>query len=359
VKRIGPVYLERRTRLGFGLLVLWIGAAGLALAVLTLVFLSTGLPVGDGFRSIASATFGSRDGLAQTLTASTPLILTGLAVAVARRMGLWNLGGEGQLYLGATFAAALALWYPDSPRMLLLPAMLAGGAVGGGAWAFGPALARARLGINEIVTTLALNVVAVLLVGTVAQGRWRDPLALGFPLTRELSANAALPAIPRTSIHGGLLLAVGATLLAWFVLERTPWGRRAGPAAEDPEKNGQRRVSRIVLAMVASGALAGIAGMVEVAGVAHRLHLDLSPGYGYIGILVALFGRFSPVGVLIAAVPFAAVLTAGYALQDLGLAPLVVRIAQGAIVSVAAAAAVLTRFRMERVARRPRTLAPG
>jgi len=361
VRRIGPVYLERRTRSGFGLLVLWIAAAALALAVLTLVLISTGASLRDSFRSIASATFGSAGGLAVTLATSAPLILTGLSVAMARRVGLWNVGGEGQLYLGATCAAALAFSFPSPPRPLLLAAMLAAAAAGGGVWALGPALAKARLRISEIVTGLLFTLAAVLLVGALSRGRWRDPLALGFPLSKSLSENASLPSIPGTSIHLGLVLALGAALVVWLLLTRTPFGRDASPSAEGRggKESANRTVGEVLLATLAAGALAGAAGMIELVAVAHRLHPDLSPGYGYIGILVAALVRFSPAGVVVVAVPAAALLTAGQALQGLGVDVLVVRIAQGAIVSIAVVAVVLSRFRVERVARRLGIHAPG
>jgi ABC-type uncharacterized transport system permease subunit len=361
VKRVGPVGLERRRRSALGLLTLWIGAAFLAMAVITLVCLSSGLRLEDGYRAIAGATFGSLEGLAQMLTTCTPLILTGLSVAVARRMGLWNVGAEGQLFLGATFAVALALWYPDAPRPLLLLAMLAAGAAGGGAWALGPAMAKARLGINEIVTGLVFNIAAVLLVGFLTRGRWRDPLALGFPLTRGLSENAAMPSIPRTSVDGGLLLALGAALLVWLAFTWIPAWRRAAPvtAGSGEGGHGSARFGGVLLAMLAAGALAGVAGMLEVTGVTHRLHLDISPGYGYIAILVAALGRFTPAGVLVAAVPFAALLVAGDALQGLGLSPVVIRIAQGVIVAIAVAASILSRFGMRWVGPRTGMRVPG
>jgi simple sugar transport system permease protein len=227
--------------------------------------------------------------------------------------------------------------------------MLAVGSAGGGVWALGPALAKARLRISEIVTGLLFTLAAVLLVGALSRGRWRDPLALGFPLSKSLPESASLPSIPGTSIHLGLVLALGAALVVWLLLTQTAFGRDTSPSTgkRGVSEPGNRTVGEVLLVTLAAGALAGGAGMIELVAVAHRLHPDLSPGYGYIGILVAALARFAPAGVVLVAVPAAALLTAGHALQGLGVDVLVVRIAQVAIALVAVGAVVLSRSRVE------------
>lgn len=356
VKRPGSVVLERPPPPRLGVLAIWLGAVALGLAVLALVVSATGLGFDEGLRTVASATFGSRAGLELTLATSTPLILTALSVAVVRRVGLWNVGAEGQLYVGATCAAAIAFGFPESPRLFLLAAMLAAGAAGGAVWALGPALVGARRGIGELVAGLALNLAAVVLAGSLADGRWRDPLALGFPLSKALPEAAALPAIPGTTIHAGFLLALGAALLVWLVLSQAPLGRDRAL-----ELGGRERGNRIVggglpmrlAAAALAGALVGSAGMTELAGVAHRFHLELSPGYGYIGILVAALARFSPVGVVLVAIPVGALLVAGDVLQGLGAGGYVVLGAQVAIMAIVLVAMVLSGSRIGAI-RRPR-----
>jgi simple sugar transport system permease protein len=326
-----------------------VGAIALALGLGALVFVSAGLPVSDSYRIMWSGALGSSNAVAQTLVASTPIMLTGLSVVLARRMGLWNLGGEGQLYMGAMFATAVALWFSDWPRPFLVTAMLAAGALGGAAWALGPGLLRAGLKINEILTTLILNFVAILLVDYLVHARWRDPLALGFPISRALSSNAIMPALLGTAVHAGLLVAVASAFLLWSFLWWTRRGPRTGPMAGTLEFGDSRRgmVPRnLVLAMLASGALAGIAGMGEVSAVTHRLHAGISANYGYVGIVVAILSRFSPLGVLVVALPFGALLAGGFALRNLGPSGWIVATLQGTIVAIVLVSELLVRFRL-------------
>ncbi len=350
VRRIGPVVLERRTLTsGRRLALLRLEAIVLALVVGAVVFVATGLPVAGSYRAMWSGAFGSLDAVAETLVAATPLILTGLAVALAGRMLLWNIGAEGQLYMGATFATAIALWYPDVPRPLLLLAMIAAGAVGGALWALGPALLRAKLTVNEIITTLMFNYVAILFVDYLVHGRWRDPASLGFPLSKPFSHNATLPSIPGTRLHGGFLVAVAAALFLWFILRGTRWGYEVRLIGESPgaaRYAGMPVARNIVLVMLASGALAGVAGMGEVSGIVHRIQPDISANYGYTGIIVATLGRFSPIGVLIAAVLFGALQVGGFSLQTLGVPASIVGVLQGVILFITLAAEFLARYRV-------------
>jgi general nucleoside transport system permease protein len=348
VRRIGPVVVQRRALTSRRTLVLFrLGAIALAIAMGTLVFVATGLPVVGSYHSMWSGAFGSLDALAETLVASTPLILTGLAVALAGRMLLWNIGAEGQLYMGATFATAVALWYPSVPRPLLLLLMIVAGAVGGALWALGPGLLRAKLTVNEIITTLMLNYVAILFVDYLVHGRWRDPGSLGFPLSKPFSYNATLPAFFGTRLHAGFVVAGAAGLLLWFVLRGTRWGYEIRLIGESPgtaRYAGVPVARNIVLVMLASGALAGIAGMGEVSGIVHRIQPGISASYGYTGIIVATLGRFSPIGVLVAAVLFGALQVGGFSLQALGVPASIVGVLQGVILFITLAAEFLARY---------------
>jgi general nucleoside transport system permease protein len=346
---MGPVVLESRdpTSVWAGVLVR-MAAIALALGFGALVLASAGLPVGGSYRLMWSGSVGSSTALVQTIVASTPLALTALSVVLARRMGLWNLGGEGQLYMGALFATAVALWFPNWPRPFLVTSMLCVGAIGGAAWALGSGLLKAGLRINEIVTTVLLNFVALLVVAYLVDARWRDPLAVGFPISRELTANAAMPALFGTAAHAGLLVAVAAAFLLWFALSRIRTAPRNGPMAGHEVDNRRKGLvfRNLVLTMLASGALAGIAGMGEVSGVTHRLHAGISANYGYVGIVVAILSRFSPLGALVLALPFGALLVGGFALRNLGTSGWVVAILQGTIVAIVLATELLARFRL-------------
>lgn len=348
VRRIGPLLLEPRALTSRrSLLILRPVAIVLALAIGAVVFIAAGHPVAGSYRAMGSGAFGSFDAFVDTLVASTPLILTGLAVALAGRMFLWNFGAEGQLYIGATFAAAIALWYPDVPRPLLLLVMIGAGALGGALWALAPGLLRAKLAVNEIITTLILNYLAILFVRYLVHGPWRDPASLGFPLSKPFSHNATLPSIPGTRLHAGFLLAVAAALVLWFVLRLMHWGSDVGFIGErrGTAPNEERPAAgNIVLVMLASGALAGIAGISEVSGVVHRFHPEISANYGYMGIIVAILGRFSPIGVLIAAVLLGALQVGGFSLQTLGIPASTVGVLQGIILFMMLAAEFLARY---------------
>jgi general nucleoside transport system permease protein len=179
-------------------------------------------------------------------------------------------------------------------------------------------------------------------------GRWRDPASLGFPLSKPLSRNATLPAISGTRLHAGFLIAAGAALLLWFVLRGTRWGYEVRLIGESPgaaRYAGMPVARNIVLVMLASGALAGIAGMGEVSGIVHRIQPNISANYGYTGIIVATLGRFSPIGVLIAAVLFGGLQVGGFALQTLGVPASIVGVLQGVILFITLAAEFLARYR--------------
>ena len=242
--------------------------------------------------------------LLEVLVSATPILFTGAAVAIAFRAGYWNIGAEGQLLLGAIAAAGIGTLVGGLPGIVALPIMVAGGAVAGAAWAFVPALLRVRFGIDEVVTTLLLNPVALLLVNGLLHGPWRDPVT-GFPESPRIAASAEFPAlIERSRLHLGFLVGLVVILAAWYVLSRTPAGLRLRAAGLSP--HGARfagiNVSRTLLgAALVSGAIAGIAGVSEVAGIQNRLTGGLSPGYGYTGIVVATLGTLTMPGVAIAA----------------------------------------------------------
>jgi len=245
----------------------------------------------------------SRFSALEVLVASTPILLTGAAVAFAFRGGYWNIGAEGQLLAGAIAAAAIGQ-VEGLPALLILPLMVAGGAIAGAAWAAGPAFLRVRFGIDEVVTTLLLNPVALLLVNALLFGPWRDPVS-GFPESPRIVAAAEFPALlERSRLHLGFLLAIAVVVAVGYVVARTPAGLRLRAVGLSP---GGARFAGIdvgrtlFLTALASGAIAGIAGVGEVAGIQFRLTSGISPGYGYTGIVVATLGTLTMPGVAISA----------------------------------------------------------
>jgi len=287
------------------------GAALLALLLCAIPLLWAGAPVLQAYGVMIQGAFGSRFAVAETLSRATPLVLTGLAATVAFRAKLWNIGAEGQLYLGALAATALGSGALGWPGWALLPLILVAGALAGGLWMLGPTLLKTRLGVDEVVTTLLLNFVVLLFVSMMLEGPMKDPLGMGWPQSAPILDAAALPKlIPRTRIHAGLVIAVVAAVLVWLMLARTTWGfeMRATGANPSAARFVGMPVGRVMLRVgLISGALAGLAGVGEVAGLKGYLTQDLSPGYGYAGIVVAMLAQLHALGVLLAALFVAAV----------------------------------------------------
>ena len=248
--------------------------------------------------------FGSRFALTETLTRATPLIFTGLAAAVAFRARLFNIGAEGQLYAGAL--AAVAVGALDAPAWLLFPAMLAAAALAGALLLLGPALLKSRLGVDEVVTTLLLNFIVLLFVSALLDGPMKDPGAMGWPQSVALPDALQLgKLIERSRVHTGLLAALALAAALWALLKYTTLGfeiRAAGANPRAARFAGLPVGATAVKVALLSGALAGLAGAVEVAGRTGYVTLDMSPGYGYSGIVIAMLAMLNPLGVVVAAV---------------------------------------------------------
>jgi ABC-type uncharacterized transport system permease subunit len=239
----------------------------------------------------------------EVLVSATPILLTGTAVAIAFRAGFWNIGAEGQLLTGAIAAAGVGMALTDVHSLLAIPLVLGAGAAAGALWVLGPALMRVRLGVDEVVTTLLLNPVALLLVEGLVHGPWRDP-ATGSPESAPIAASAELPRlVARSRVDLGFVVAVVIIVIAGWVITRSPVGLRiravglAPHAARFAGIDVERTLLRVALV---SGAVAGVAGAVLVGGIQHRLTGGLSDGFGYTGIVVAMLGGLSMPGVLLA-----------------------------------------------------------
>ena len=315
------------------------------------VLLATGENPITVYRAMAEGAFGSRNGLAETLVKTIPLLLAGLGVAVAFRMQLWNIGAEGQFYLGAIGATGVALFVlPDAPGPVIIPAMILGGLLGGAAWGAIPGALRAFLGVNEIITSLMLNYVAIALADYLVHGPWRNPVGFGFPGTESFPDAAWLPRWDTTRVHLGLLFGLVAAVVLWVILRRTWWGYEIGVMGENPRAAryaGIATTRNILLVLALSGALAGLAGMSEVAGVGHQLQRNLSPGYGYTAIIVAWVGRLNPGGIVLVAFLLAGLLTGGDQLQmTMGLPAAIAPMLQGTILFFLLGGETLARYRM-------------
>ena len=304
--------LERREHIPLHLLVIApAGSIVAALAMCSVLIALAGAPILASYATLFGEAFGSRLGLTETLTRATPLIFTGLAAAVAFRARLWNIGAEGQFYLGAVAVAAAGSVDRGLPPVLLVPLLLVAGAAAGALCLLGPALLKLRLGVDEVVTTLLLNFVAVLLVSLLIDGPMKDPLAFGWPQSVPVVDAGLLPQlIARSRLHLGFLFALGAAIAVWVVDARMVFGLRARAVglSRPAARHAGIRVERVLLlTALLSGGLAGLGGAVEVMGVKGYLTTDLSPGYGLIGVIVAMLASLNPLGIVPAAIFVAAV----------------------------------------------------
>ncbi len=254
---------------------------------------------------IVTGAAGSKFALLETLNRATPLIFTGLAVAVAFRAKLWNIGAEAQLYAGALMAVLIGAGTPAVSGPLLIPAMALAAFAAGALLLLGPALLKTRLGVDEVVTTLLLNFVMLLFISMLLEGPLKDPMGLGWPKSEAIAKEARLPRIVTgLRLHWGFGLALIAAFLVWLLQARTTIGfemRAVGENAAAARFAGMPVERTVVLTALLSGGLAALAGFSEVAGLKGNLTLDLSPGFGYAGVIVAMLALLHPLGVIPAA----------------------------------------------------------
>lgn len=253
---------------------------------------------------IATGALGSKLAVLETLNRATPLIFTGLAVAVAFRAKLWNIGAEAQLYAGAIVAVVLGTGALGSP--LVLPVSAAVAMLAGALLLLGPVLLKTRLGVDEVVTTLLLNFIMLLFVSYLLEGPMKDPGGMGWPKSTPLIPEARLPRIVEgLRLHWGFALAVLAAVVVWIIQTRTTLGFEIRAVGQNPEAArfaGMPVNAVLVKTALLSGGLAALAGWSEVAGLKGHLSSDLSPGFGYTGIIVAMLALLHPLGVILTAI---------------------------------------------------------
>lgn len=346
---------ERSLRVSIAVPVIAIGGALLVGAL----FLSlTGHSPFEVYARVVERAFGSRRAWEGTLVSATPLVLTGLAAAIAFKMLVWNIGGEGQLYLGAIGAAGAAIALgPGAPPVVAVAVALAAGALAGAAWAAVAAIPRVTLGTNEIITTLMLNFVGLNLMNYLIFGSsspWRDPQSTNFPQGRPIPEAARLPELSGR-LHAGIVVAVAVALVIWFLVRWTRWGfelRVVGDSAAAARYAGIPVTAKILGVMLLSGALAGLGGAVQVSGLVGSLEpRALAVNLGFTGIIVAALARLSPLGVLAVAVLIGALNNAATSLQTVGVPVATVLMLQGAILLFAVSGEFLLAYRVSVPAR--------
>jgi ABC-type uncharacterized transport system permease subunit len=326
-----------------------VAAIGLALLIGAAVIAISGADPWAALKEMFLGAFGTGYALSETLVKTIPLIFCGLAVGLAFKAQLWNIGAEGQLYMGAFAAGGLALAFPDGQSWWLIPLMFVGAFLAGGFWGLIPGVLKALLNVNEIITSLLLNYVAILWVQYFIYGPWKDPAGYGFPYTAVFGEGAWLPTFGDTRIHLGLVFAIVIALLIFFLLRSTKMGYEIRVIGENPQAAryaGMNIARTIIMVFFISGGLAGLAGMGEVSGVIHRLQPVISTGFGYTAIIIAWLSKLNPWVTVIVSFLFGGLLVGGYSLRALGLSEAIVYIIQGLILFLLLGGEILIRYRL-------------
>ena len=345
--------LEKRTQVSAAML--WgspLLAVLLTLVAGALLFVVMGYDPSTSLYAFFVSPISTTYGLSELAVKASPLVLIATGLAVGFRAGVWNIGAEGQLTLGAIAGGGVALLFWGMEGPWILPLMCLAAILGGMAWAAIPAFLRVRLGVSEILVSLMLAYVALLLLSTLVYGPWKNPEAFNFPETRVFSDSALLPIIlPGTRLHLGVAVTVLVVVLAWFFMTRTLFGyqvRVVGAAPAAARYAGFSGDRMVWTSLLASGGLAGLAGLFEVAGpVGGQLLPTISPGYGFTAIIVAFLGRLNPLGILLAGLVVALSYLGGENAQiEVGLPQAVTGVFQGMLLFFLLATDVLVRYRV-------------
>ena len=344
------IRLELRTHTPWWLnLVLPLAAIGLALVLCSGLIVLAGANVVTAYTKLFLSSLSTPFNLVETVVKATPLVFTGLAVTVAFRAKFWNIGAEGQLLAGAMAAAFIGA-REGLPAWSLVPLMILGGALAGSIWALLPAVLKTRYKVDDVVTTLLLNFVIYYGMMALLDGPWKDPLS-GYPDSPDIRTAAEFPILLRaTRLHLGALLAAAAAVAVWLMMRHTTLGFEISAVGENLKASRYAGINIgavILLTAIASGALAGLAGVGEVGGIHFQVMAGLSPGYGYTGIVIAMLARLNPIGVVPAAIFFAVIITGAEAMsRATGVPVFLADVIQGMSLITMLAALMLTQYRI-------------
>ena len=332
------------------MLLIRLGAFLLALAAGGLFILMLGFNPIDVYKTIISGAFRSKMAVQSTVKFMIPMLIAALGVTLSFKMKFWNIGGEGQLIMGAVFATYFALYHDNLPFPILFVLMLAAGIVGGGLWALIPAFFKTRFGTNETLFTLMLNDIALYLVSWLQEGPWRDPAANGFPKIPSFSPDVVLPKV--LGVHMGWIVAAVLTVAVLIYLKYTKHGYEISVVGQSKATAAYAgmRVDRIVLrTMFLSGAIAGIAGMVQVAGSDKTLTTGVAGGVGFTAIIVAWLAQLNPLASAVVAFLFAVLEKGASVVQSqFGLSTDCADVLQGIILFFVLGCEFFTRYRFVR-----------
>lgn len=314
------------------------------------LFACLGVNPAVAYTEVLKGALGSGYGLSEIVTKAIPLTLTALAGLVCYKMLIWNIGAEGQLCVGAIATVAVVRWFPVENGILMFLLMFSAAAIAGGLWGGIAGVLKAKWNVNETITTLMLNYVGINLSEYFIYGPWKDPMSWGFPFTKDFHQAARLWTFGGTRIHGGIFIALAIAAIAHIMLKYSKWGYEIRVIGENPRAAryaGINIARNIILVTFIGGAIAGLAGMSEMAGLHGRMSRGFSMDYGYTGILVAWLARLSPAYVPLVAFLMGILLVGGDTLQVvMGLPLASIKILQGLILFSMIGAETFSRFKI-------------
>ena len=362
-----PFTIKFEKRLNPSPLANWlVPIASLLLALLfgAILLASAGASPIETYLAMLQGAFGESYNITETLVRAIPLMLTGLSVAIAFRMLFWNIGAEGQLVMGGIAAAGVALFFPErfpfipQTPWVYLPLVAIASILAGAIWGLIPALLKSYLKVNEIITTLMFNYIAILWYQYLFTTAWKDPAGFGFPGSAEIAEFAQLGRLTGR-LHWGLIIAVAAAILIWIILDKTRAGYEIRLIGENPTAAryaGVNIIQNIVFVMFLSGGIAGLAGMAEITGISYRLQHGLAVGNGFTGIIVAWLAKLNPWAIIFVSILLAGLFVGGDQIQiTMGLPAAVAQVLQGAILLFVLSGDIFTRYRLRII---PRTASP-
>jgi simple sugar transport system permease protein len=331
------------TQLGIVLLAFLIGA---------IVIISIGANPITAYIALLESAFGNINSIAETMVKACPLMLAGLGLTLAFRAQFWNIGAEGQLYMGGVLAAVVGIYFSGLPPFMHMPLALVAAMLGGAFAGFIPVWLKTKLKVDEVITTLMLNYIIILFTSYLDQGPMSDP-NISAGISRRLLESSWIPILVRgTRLHWGIPLAILIALMAALLLNKTVLGfqiRAVGENARGARVAGISVEKTIIWTMILSSALAGLAGGIEISGVQHRLIEDFSPGYGFLAIAVALVGKLSPIGVIFSSILFAALLAGADTMQRVAGVPIpAVYFIEGLVIVFASIRTIRFGFRVKK-----------
>ncbi len=345
--------VERRQQVSLWLNLLAVAAALIVGLLISAVLIrGAGANVLESYKALLEGAFGSKEAILESLVQATPLIFTGLAMVVAFRSKVINLGVEGQFLMGTMAAAWISMNFSYLPNLVLIPLLALGGMIAGAALGFIPAILKARLEVNEVISTVLLNYVVLYFLSYLLSGPWKPPYEW-LMQTIRFEESTYWPNFFESRLHLGFFIGLVAAGFLLYLLQRTPFGFELRSVGENPvaaRYKGIKIERIIILALLLSAALAGLGGVGEVSGLHHRLITGISKGYGWTGILIALLGQLNPIGVVLAAIFFGGLINGSVAMKiHTGVPIAVVESIQGILMFVLLSAQTMVHFKLRRI----------